>query len=74
MVITWRILYSCFSVGSFRCPSYGVDSRVRHAYFCASIARRSSVAHSSMSDKVGSVPLYLSGGMLFETEERCEDE
>ena len=40
MVITWRILYSCFSVGSFRCPSYGVGSRVRHAFYTREIARR----------------------------------
>ena len=57
MVITWRILYSCFIVGSFRCLSYNIDSRVRHAYFCVSIARRLSAAHSKVGDTVGNAPL-----------------
>ena len=60
MVITWRILCLCFMLGSFRCPRYGVDSRVRHAYFCASICAKIRAAHSNMSDKVGNVPLFYS--------------
>ena len=41
-VITWRILCLCFVVGSFRCPSFGVDSRVRHAYFLRESLREDS--------------------------------
>ena len=55
-VITWRILYSCFFLGSFRCPFNDIDSRVRHAYFCASICEKIRAAHSNMNDKVGIVP------------------
>ena len=58
-VITWRILCRCFSMGSFRCPSKDIDSRVRHAYFCAGDCARIQAAHFNMSDKVGNVsPFY----------------
>ena len=37
-VITWRILYSCFLMGSFRCPSQDIDSRVRHSFSARGLA------------------------------------
>ena len=33
---------------------------MRHAYFCASICAKIRAAHSNMSDKVGTVPLFYS--------------
>ena len=47
-------------MGSFRCPSKDIDSRVRHAYFQREHLREKSAAHSNMSDKVGNAPLFYS--------------
>ena len=44
-------------LGSFQCPRYDIDSRVRHAYFCASICAKIRAAHSKVGDTVGIVPL-----------------
>ena len=53
-----------FLYGLFPVPLEDIDSRVRHAYFCASICAKIRTAHSNMSDKVGSVPHYSSVGTL----------
>ena len=41
-------------------PLEDIDSRVRHAYFCANICAKIRAAHSNMSDEVGNVPLFYS--------------
>ena len=47
-------------MGSFRCLFQDIDSRVRHAYFCANICAKIRAAHSNMGDKVRNVPFFYS--------------
>ena len=46
-----------FYYGLLAVPLEDIDSRVRHAYFCASICAKIRAAHSNMSDKVVNVLL-----------------
>ena len=58
-------------MGSFRCPSQDIDSRVRHAYFCANICAKIRAAHFNMSDKCAAYSFRESGAKIVTERSLC---